>query len=727
MYPQTPLGMRLRIAPGADLTTDPDTYPWLDITDDLQLSKAYPITLTDGGSDEEQETSTELSLAIRNNSGRYTTDNPESDLWPNFDQNTPVEFAIDPGTGVTVQAVQYLSSAVDSWPGKSGQLCLTSVVANGLLHRLQQGADVMSALRRAIRAEEPTIYWPLEEGEQATQGYPLDYSMGGSTFGPEPGQLAAAFGLQDFRPLGSLAAVNPFGTAQIASTGLSGAAGSAGWEVQYCAGVDELPGGNSAVMLGFSTPGAVSVSGFPPIAEVYQYMFLNAGRWFYGIGVFDTLGGGGGSGTTVEVVPGQLRHFRVQAWQVNATDIGINLYIDGTLQLFITATGNLRMPAEIRTNALGRYTTDSDDPITSLSHLGVWAPMQASSNVAGALTGWAGESARARIARLCNEESVPCNVTDGESSLMGPQPVDSLVPLLRDAEKTDRGILDDRLGRVSFRSLAELYNPVDRFTLDGKDRQLFMPLEPTTDDLRRRNDVTVSRPGGSSSHVVDTPNVRRVGRYNDGPTVNVYLDSALPSQASWRIREGTVAGKRYPSLTVDLMRAPELVADWLATLLGDVARLTNPPRQHAKGDVRLMLRGRTQVWTGRRGGWVATCNAIRADPYEVQVVGSLAGEGNNRGRVDLADTSTLATRVGATETSISVTTTTVRWIDSATYPALFPFDLDFDGEPVTVTAITGTSSPQTFTIRRSVTGIRRQHAAGAYVRLRNAAAYGRGS
>lgn len=727
MYPQSPLGMRLRIAPGADLTTDPDTYPWLDVTEDLELSKAYPITLKDGGEDEEQETSTELDLTIRNNSGRYTTDNPESDLWPSFDQNTPVEFAVDPGTGLTVQAVQYLSSAVDSWPGKSGQLCLTTVVASGLLRRLQQGADVMSALRRAIRAEAPTVYWPLEEGEQATQGYPLDTSMSGSTFRPEPGQVAAAFGLQDFRPLGSVAAVNPLGTGQIALTGLSGAAGLAGWEAQFCAGIDEFPAGTSAPVLGFSTPGASSVSGNPPVAEVYTYMFLSSGTWFYGLGLLDVLGGGIGVGTSVPVVAGQVRHFRLLAWQVNPTDIGLTLYIDGAVGVTGALTGNLMLPAEIRTNPLGRVTTDSDSSVTSLSHLAAWSPMQSTSNVTGALGGWAGESARARIARLCDEESVPCSVTDGESSLMGPQPVDSLVPLLRDTEKTDRGILDDRLGRVSYRSLAELYNPVDRFALDGKDRQLFMPFEPTTDDLRRRNDVTASRPGGSSSRVVDGPNVRRVGRYNDGPQVNVYLDSALSSQASWRIREGTVAGKRYPSVTVDLLRAPELIADWLATLLGDVVRITNPPRQHTKGNVRLMLRGRTQVWTGRRGGWVATCNAIRADPYEVQVVASLAGEGNNRGRVDLADTSTLATRVGATETSISVTTTTCRWIDSAAYPALFPFDLDFDGEPVTVTAITGTTSPQTFAVRRSITGIRRQHAAGAYIRLRNAAAYGRGS
>jgi len=45
------------------------------------------------------------------------------------------------------------------------------------------------------------------------------------------------------------------------------------------------------------------------------------------------------------------------------------------------------------------------------------------------------------------------------------------------------------------------------------------------------------------------------------------------------------------------------------------------------------------------------------------------------------------------------------------------FDLLMEGERVTVTNISGASSPQTFTVTRSVNGIVKAHAAGLAVSL----------
>jgi len=49
--------------------------------------------------------------------------------------------------------------------------------------------------------------------------------------------------------------------------------------------------------------------------------------------------------------------------------------------------------------------------------------------------------------------------------------------------------------------------------------------------------------------------------------------------------------------------------------------------------------------------------------------------------------------------------------------AAFPVDVNIGGEKVTVTNITGASSPQTFTVTRSVNGVVKTHAAGEQVRL----------
>jgi hypothetical protein len=68
-------------------------------------------------------------------------------------------------------------------------------------------------------------------------------------------------------------------------------------------------------------------------------------------------------------------------------------------------------------------------------------------------------------------------------------------------------------------------------------------------------------------------------------------------------------------------------------------------------------------------------------------------------------------------TSMQVDTTNAAsplWTTSA---GDFPFDVVVSGERMTVTNITGASSPQTFTITRSVNGVVKAQSAGADVRL----------
>ena len=66
-----------------------------------------------------------------------------------------------------------------------------------------------------------------------------------------------------------------------------------------------------------------------------------------------------------------------------------------------------------------------------------------------------------------------------------------------------------------------------------------------------------------------------------------------------------------------------------------------------------------------------------------------------------------------------------RWIDSATYASKFPFDIKINGERMTVTAITGTSSTgQVFTVTRGVNGLTRSHLTGSEVHIFDLVYYG---
>jgi hypothetical protein len=56
-------------------------------------------------------------------------------------------------------------------------------------------------------------------------------------------------------------------------------------------------------------------------------------------------------------------------------------------------------------------------------------------------------------------------------------------------------------------------------------------------------------------------------------------------------------------------------------------------------------------------------------------------------------------------------------VTSADLPADFPIAITVGGEVMSLTAVTGTSSPQTGTVTRSVNGVVKAHDAGTLVRL----------
>lgn len=84
-----------------------------------------------------------------------------------------------------------------------------------------------------------------------------------------------------------------------------------------------------------------------------------------------------------------------------------------------------------------------------------------------------------------------------------------------------------------------------------------------------------------------------------------------------------------------------------------------------------------------------------------------------------SSTSTLAGGVNTSATSLSVATTDAGFNETlwTTATAEFPFYIKIKGERIRVKSITGASSPQTFTVDRSVNGVVKSHLAGATVSL----------
>jgi hypothetical protein len=111
--------------------------------------------------------------------------------------------------------------------------------------------------------------------------------------------------------------------------------------------------------------------------------------------------------------------------------------------------------------------------------------------------------------------------------------------------------------------------------------------------------------------------------------------------------------------------------------------------------------------------WLFLPNMVPSTPF-TQV--GVYGTASKVSRYD-SDTSTLATGYSASATSFSVASTGgILWVTGSSAPT-FPLDIDVEGVRIRVDSISGASSPQTFTVRRSVDGTDKALSSGAKVRL----------
>ena len=295
---------------------------------------------------------------------------------------------------------------------------------------------------------------------------------------------------------------------------------------------------------------------------------------------------------------------------------------------------------------------------------------------------------------------------------MGPQLAGTFLDLADECAESDGGVLYDGSanGGFTYVSRTERYDLAAALTLTGLMDEQFTPVHNRQGLV---TDLTVARKGGSSARYVDTAAQATLNgaSYIDRKDLSLYADGDALRQASWRTRLSHITGYRYPIIAWDLADDASIVAAWMATTIGARLAVIGTPSQAGPDAPDVAMIGYTE--TLKAFSWAVEANCVNFQPYEVYQVAA-AG---NRGRVD-SSTSSLAADPGSGGTSLSVTVTGVLWRTGAT-----SFAADVGGEKVTVTNITGGSSPQTFTVTRSVNGVVKAHAIGTVVKLWRPGAY----
>jgi hypothetical protein len=186
--------------------------------------------------------------------------------------------------------------------------------------------------------------------------------------------------------------------------------------------------------------------------------------------------------------------------------------------------------------------------------------------------------------------------------------------------------------------------------------------------------------------------------------VNVVADGFLANQAAWRLALGTVDEARYPRLALHLHR-PSFIADTALTAaayavdLGDRVDIDNLPDWVDRNLVSQMAQG----FRERLGSFLHDIE-INASPYSPFQVAEYEAEEGGTYRYDTAGSSLTADFDAGTDTSMSVDVDILPlWTTDGDE---VPFDIECGGVRLTVTAISGSSSPQTFTITQApVNGI----------------------
>lgn len=672
------------------------------------------ITLSRGAAGEGQQappSTAALTLDDRS-PGQYNPQDVNGPLYGLIGRNTPMRVSADGSIRSTTEVASW---AADRTTGGASLDRWTAVQGGGILRRLQQGKTPLRApFYRAILADGPVVFWPMDEGEGSTQ-----WSSG---VGGDPVALVGAF------EFGALA--GPAGAAGLSFTDLAGSTGvgevampaltPAAWGFEYLLYLkapDETVDGGLALVT-WNASGDVGRDGWTIVAGYDAdpgggYRVLVQGS-FYDTSLGFVIG-------EVGLLSG-WHHVRVQATQVGA-NATVQAWVDGVDSLGPlvpeSTPGTLGVPGPLT------FAATSSDPINMVACLGMLAFYNGTvPDHSTAAVGYAGELAGERFLRVLGEEGVPAVVIGDETDTqpMGPQPSATLVDIARECVRTDDGLMfepvDDRA--LVMRTGRSLRNQAPVWTIDFAGGVVAPGFRPVTDDANTRNDVTAARSTGAAARAtretgplnvqdpIDDPD--GVGRYDVQVDVNTATDEALLSHATWHLAKGTNPAPRYPTVTIDLDAAPGVIAQVDALEIGDRFDVENLPDEWQVGDASLVLLGVKERFPAGAGDFrrLVTLNAGPADPYEVLLVGNTTGSIDLRGMRAGTELSTVDGSHPSNDTTILIDSAGITWTTSAA-----DFDptkngggmyLTIAGEVVRVTSIAGAGSAWTLTVLRGQLG-----------------------
>jgi hypothetical protein len=575
---------------------------------------------------------------------------------------------------------------VPEWPvrwDQSGNDVTAPITGAGILRRLSQGQSALrSPMYRQIVYPTRTGHWPLEDGSDATR---LTNTVAAGT----PGTLSGASpGNSEAAPGASSAVQTPSGA--LLTGVFTAASTTAGWQIAWSCKLAAAAPGSNTEMIRWSTSNGHTWSFQVSTTNFTLVITDNTGA------TVDTM-----SSSTGSADPTDWLSYRVKATVSGGTVTVEPAWFgtDGVTPLGFTDTyaGTLGRLTGWR---IATTTATTDALWSHVFGVTTGADDLQSYDARRAFDGYAGETAGARLVRLCGEEGVPLTTIGdtAETALMGAQTSAVLLDLLRECEAADQGVLHERGAGLGYLTREARYNGDPVMELDFTSGHVAAPPEPTDDDQRLRNRVVLRRTGGSEVTVEDEASIAVDGVYADELDVNLEDDGDLEQHAYWRLHLGTLDGLRWPRIELDLARNPDLIDEWCKVRVGSRITIANPPDQVGTDDLDLIVEGWTETLAEYEWTVVMACSP--ADPWDVAVYDDADARYDSRSTV-------LKTAVNSSATALTFRTSDPleTWSTTET-----PYDVVISGERITVTAMGAASLvsgayDQAATVTRSINGI----------------------
>jgi hypothetical protein len=572
---------------------------------------------------------------------------------------------------------------------ESGEDITIPITASGITRRLGQGTPpTLSALRRAIPQQAGLQqYWPLEDGSGSTEfgsglpGMPPMVPLRGTPGYAEYSDLASSRPLptgngSDWR--GLVPAYTDTGNIQISFV-LHLPAGDQADRAILCRWYTDHPSAKLWQLI-YRTPGGQ-----------LQLQAWNSESAF----VYESVVAGFDMNDSNRLISVQLSDDGADVdWAIRS----LKMDTGGSGDLLTGTAAGLQIST---VKSVWMNLTFTDTP--AYGHVCVQSVLTDFFELNDESIAWNSEFLNRRVERLLNESDYACTL---ESSVddnydMGPQEPETLPNLLTECLTVDSGGVwfDARThAGIMFRDRGALYNQDTWISLSLAGKQLLAGWGPVIGDRDIRNQVTVTRKNGAeATYALESGPLSILpkddggaGPYGTEVTVNTEDDSGLQQIAAWRVALGTIDKPLYPAAVVELAADAVLADSSIANRLRDLRpgrmfEVTGAEEVFEYDAVPLMCVGYTMV--------------VSQFQCEYSLIGEPAGpftvfelEHDDLGRLD-SGTASLENAIDATQTTftVQVDDTTV-WIDSATHPTDFPFDILVGGERMTVTDIT-TATP----------------------------------